>query len=468
MSLYPDFEHELEVTSNLLNYNVQMIQEQVEALSSRTMIRKELAKWHNRRISLEEVRDFTQPKYVDGASVYEKILFSYRFDIQKNRIAYYDPADTGFDLERTDGSYFFQTGDCYLYIVNNPIREKGELIGVDSAAFHFCDWSNEEFTFLTNPAIIDEERYDPDFSSYASTFPIGTSGSYLYAQLDQNILDREIKTVARLLLKQAFFILAAIVLISYFTIFRLVRNLLKSLKELNDRAIAQERSAAIGQISAGMDHDFNNLLMGIIGYSDLLKFSSDLPSSLHPAVEKILHSGLKAKVLITKLTDYGRKNVTLLKPVDLKGFSERVVKEQKQKNMIEIQFQSDVTNVLPVFVDSNQLGQAFENIIQNAVDAGSTLLKIRLFKEELTHSDSVNCTICSDAISGEWYCLSFQDNGPGLNPSYPLEKFFEPFFTTRGISSNTGLGLSQVMGIINQNKGHLRVNNRTRRGDLNL
>ena len=458
-SVIAGFNHELEMNANLLRFNTRMIEEQVEALSSRTMIRQELAKLHYGIITLDEICDFTQSKYTDGASIYENIIQSKRYDSQNNLIATYNPSGANINIDTARRTYFDNSGKCTLFIINNPIVEGEEIIGRDSAVFRFCDWSETSYTYMKNPLIADTPINNTNASSYTSSFPIGTTEAFLIAELDKSIIEQELKRTSGVLIRQSLFILAAIILITYFTIFRQVRHLLKTVEDLNEQAIIQERYAAIGQISAGVAHDFNNLLTGILGYSEILQSSDELPPSLLTYLEKIHNSGQKAKNLIIQLMDYGRKNITFFETLNIQNCLEDLLRDFAAGSSMKINLESDLPGAPLVSLDPNQISQAFGNIIQNSSEAGSSLLKITLSKVFLPESPQVECFICGKPITGEKYCIGFKDNGSGIDVAISLKKVFEPFFTTKEMSLHSGLGLSQLLGIISQNKGYLTVEN---------
>jgi CheY-like chemotaxis protein len=116
-----------------------------------------------------------------------------------------------------------------------------------------------------------------------------------------------------------------------------------------------------------------------------------------------------------------------------------------------------------VEADPAQLQQILTNLAINARDAlpAGGMLHIVLARLEL--ADEVRCAGCNQAVEGEWIRLTVMDTGRGISHEV-LPRIFEPFFTTKEVGAGSGLGLSQVLGIVEQHAGHLTVESRVGRG----
>ncbi len=107
--------------------------------------------------------------------------------------------------------------------------------------------------------------------------------------------------------------------------------------------------------------------------------------------------------------------------------------------------------------DSPSLETIFQDLAQNALDAmpdgGTLAIDLRILPADA--ATDVICSVCNEPLTGQWFCLSFADTGRGISPAN-LPRVFEPFFST-DVPTHIGLGLSQVMGIVQQHEGHVRL-----------
>lgn len=234
-------------------------------------------------------------------------------------------------------------------------------------------------------------------------------------------------------------------------------------KRIEEENVRQERLAAVGQLAAGVAHDFNNILTGMIGFADLLKHHSDVPASVHPHLTRIVEQGQRAARLTRQILDFSRQSVIEPQPLDLKiylgetiHFIERTIPET-----IKIRF-SFAPIDYTINADPASLQQIITNLAVNARDAmlqGGTLSFILSRQTIPPEGPFPNAEI----TAGEWVKLEVADTGSGIDPA-ALPYIFEPFFTTKAIGEGTGLGLAQVYGIMKQHQGSITVENRPGEG----
>ncbi len=228
-------------------------------------------------------------------------------------------------------------------------------------------------------------------------------------------------------------------------------------RELQTRSEIQNRLAAIGQLAAGIAHDFNNILTVIIGFSELLKKSEDLPESVRQKIDVVYQQGLQAAKLIKQILDFSRQTKPEKQPLDLKPFIKEMVKllQRTIPENIHIRWDYDEKETYLIHADPTQLQQILTNLAVNARDAmmpkGGTLT-FRLKKLTLGPEDR---PLFPDMKPGEWVCIEVSDTGTGI-PREILPRIFDPFFTTKG-PHGTGLGLSQVYGLVKQHQGFIDV-----------
>jgi signal transduction histidine kinase/CheY-like chemotaxis protein len=227
-------------------------------------------------------------------------------------------------------------------------------------------------------------------------------------------------------------------------------------KEIEARALSQERLAAVGQLASGIAHDFNNVLTCVIGYSEMLHGDPDLSPDSRNKAEAILQSGLRATELIGQILDFSRSTARELKVVDLGAFLRDFLKfmERIIPETIDVVIDSEPVEY-KVKADITKLQQVLANLAVNARDAmpsggrlGFGLIQYRQeeHEEPLFH----------DMFAGDWVILGVSDSGPGISPDI-LPHIYEPFYTTKDTGTGTGLGLAQVYGIVKQHGGFIDV-----------
>lgn len=219
----------------------------------------------------------------------------------------------------------------------------------------------------------------------------------------------------------------------------------EALKECATRTIAEaERLAMIGQLAAGVAHEINNPLTGILLYCDLLLKSIPKDSPQRTNLEKINSEALRCKTIIKGLLDFARQKKPEIKESSVNQLLESSLSLVKnQAIFLNIGIKKDLDPTLPfIKIDPSQIQQVFMNIVINAAEAMSG-------KGDL----SITSRISEDKKFIE---ISFVDTGPGIKPEY-LKRIFEPFFTTKEATHGVGLGLSISHRIIEDHNGKIKV-----------
>lgn len=226
----------------------------------------------------------------------------------------------------------------------------------------------------------------------------------------------------------------------------------KELKESVRKTVAEaERLAMIGQLAAGVAHEVNNPLTGILLYCDLVlkDLSEDNPQREN--LEKISREAKRCKTIIRGLLDFARPKKPDIRRSSINNVIEStlsLVKNQVMFLNIEIKQNLDV-NLPLVKIDSDQVQQVFANIVINAAEAMNG-------KGEL----SIKSQLSEDKKSID---ISFADTGPGITEEH-LGKVFEPFFTTKEVTHGVGLGLAISYRIIKDHKGTINVSSELGKG----
>jgi signal transduction histidine kinase len=226
---------------------------------------------------------------------------------------------------------------------------------------------------------------------------------------------------------------------------RLVRDLqqqMEQLKAAQAQLVQTAKLAAVGELAAGVAHEINNPLAGILAYAELLLRDQPPDAPVRDALAVIVKQTLRARNIVRNLMDFARQtkpqrqvadiNLVLSQTVDL-------VRQLLERRGVAIE-EDYASELDPLTVDSGQMKQVFLNLVTNAVQAmpqGGTL--------------SLRTARVGDEVT-----VSVSDTGQGV-PLELRERIFEPFFTTKPVGEGTGLGLSISLGIVKEHGGRITV-----------
>ncbi|HZL77560.1 MAG TPA: ATP-binding protein, partial [Candidatus Limnocylindrales bacterium] len=225
---------------------------------------------------------------------------------------------------------------------------------------------------------------------------------------------------------------------------------------LEDQLRQSQKMESIGQLAAGVAHDFNNMLTIIQGHSSRLLSETSLPPQVLDPVLAIYGAAERAAGLTRQLLMFTRKNVMQPRPIDLKQIVGNMNKMLGRLlgETIALEFHAPAT--LPtIYGDSGMIEQVLMNLVVNAHDAmpeGGTLT-ISL-EEFWAGPEYVERN--PGALAGQLVRLQVSDTGFGMTEAVRT-RIFEPFFTTKEVGKGTGLGLATVFGIVRQHSGWIEV-----------
>jgi len=221
-----------------------------------------------------------------------------------------------------------------------------------------------------------------------------------------------------------------------------------------DEQLSQsQKMEALGELTGGVAHDFNNILAVIRGNLDLialqLRSGGNVADYLQPAVD----ATARAATLTKRLLAFARRQPLNLSDVDIHGLVSGMsdMLHSSLSEAVEIEIVSNPDESI-CHIDSAQLEQVILNLAINARDAMPTGGRLRISVGNITLDRAAVKGM--DIEPGDFVELSVNDTGTGI-PAEILDQMFEPFFTTKEAGKGTGLGLSMAFGFIKQSGGHI-------------
>jgi PAS domain S-box-containing protein len=226
----------------------------------------------------------------------------------------------------------------------------------------------------------------------------------------------------------------------------------------NEQALRQaQKMEAVGQLTGGVAHDFNNILQVITGNLDILSRGLTGDSSRHVrAAQNATAAAKRAAALTQRLLAFSRRQPLDPKPIDVNalvsGMSDLL--HRTLGETIELE-NVRAARLWSTEADANELESALLNLALNARDAmpEGGRLTIETANVDL---DRAYAATQSEVIPGQYVSIAVSDTGSGMSEA-TIGQAFEPFFTTKPIGQGTGLGLSQVYGFVKQSGGHIRI-----------
>jgi two-component system, NtrC family, sensor kinase len=213
---------------------------------------------------------------------------------------------------------------------------------------------------------------------------------------------------------------------------------------LHNQLVRSEKLAALGQLVAGVAHELNNPLTGIIGYTELLGDEVE-GEKASKRVHKLGNEARRMKRIVDGLLRFARQNNPAARAADFEAALRDVVQlREYHTRKLGIHLDFEVEPFLPPFgIGEDELKQVLLNILNNAIDAVE---------------DSAKRSIRVEAFrQGDRAVVRFQDSGPGFSD---VNRAFDPFYTTKPVGKGTGLGLSICYGIVQECGGEIALANK--------
>jgi len=217
-----------------------------------------------------------------------------------------------------------------------------------------------------------------------------------------------------------------------------------------------QKLESVGQLAAGVAHDFNNILTVIQGYSDNLLARHDGDAGLTNPLKQISGAARRAATLTRQLLMFSRKQVLQPKTLDLNAVLRNLSNMLGRLLGEDVALETKLAAELPLLqADTGMLEQVIMNLAVNSRDAMPKGGQLRI-QTSAMEIDAAYVKQHPESHVGRVVCLSVADTGHGMDKN-TLGRIFEPFFSTKEVGKGTGLGLATVYGIVKQHQGWIEV-----------
>lgn len=237
----------------------------------------------------------------------------------------------------------------------------------------------------------------------------------------------------------------------------------KEREQVESQLRQAQKMEALGTLTGGVAHDFNNILAAIIGFTDMVR--GHLPEGSRDAksLERVMEAGIRGRELIKQMLSFSRKGEVEKKPLHPGAIIRETMELLRASIPTTISIRVNVDSGSgKIMGDPIQLQQVLMNLCTNAAYAmrekGGIL--------DIVLSDfAVRDKTPGGPAPGDYVRLTVRDTGEGI-PASDMDRIFDPFFTTKKRGEGTGLGLSVVHGIVHQLEGHIEVESRPDKGTV--
>jgi PAS domain S-box-containing protein len=234
-------------------------------------------------------------------------------------------------------------------------------------------------------------------------------------------------------------------------------------RALEDQLRQSQKLEAIGRLAGGVAHDFNNILMSIMGSTDLLLLSIKDANLARDEADEIRQSVVRGAGLTRQLLAFSRRqasrpqNFVLSDAVHgMEGMLRRLIGPEIDLTIVS------TGDPVTIHADVGQIEQVILNLVINARDAMPSGGRLILKVDGIELNEAAAATL-ADSKPGDYARLTVGDTGTGMDET-TRARLFEPFFTTKEQGKGTGLGLSIVYGIVKQSGGFITVRSQVGRG----
>jgi signal transduction histidine kinase/CheY-like chemotaxis protein len=232
---------------------------------------------------------------------------------------------------------------------------------------------------------------------------------------------------------------------------------------LQQQLTQAQKLESVGRLAGGVAHDFNNMLMVILGQTELLLEQTRPGDASREGLEAIHQAAGKSAELTRQLLAFARKQTIAPVVLDLNETVAGMLKMLQRLigENVRVVWKPGA-HVWPIKADPAQVAQIVANLAVNARDAIDGVGTLTMVTQNVA-TDTAQSLDHGEGVTGDYVMLSVADDGCGMDTA-TLSRLFEPFFTTKGPGRGTGLGLATVYGVMKQNGGNIQVDSEPGRG----
>jgi two-component system NtrC family sensor kinase len=238
------------------------------------------------------------------------------------------------------------------------------------------------------------------------------------------------------------------------------KDMVESMKrrriESQSQILQSEKQASVGRLAAGVAHEINNPLTGVLTYTHMLLRRADLSDDVRADLQVVAESTERVRKIVKGLLDFSRQTKLNSEPAEINRLVEATIKLIENQALLKgVAIQFHQGDHLPMItLDRSQIQSVLLNVMINALDASKP-------SDIITVQTTPSVSASDTGQRGVEMIIS--DTGCGIPPEH-LNKIFDPFFSTKEVGKGTGLGLSVSIGIVKEHGGTIRVQSEAGKG----
>jgi two-component system NtrC family sensor kinase len=236
----------------------------------------------------------------------------------------------------------------------------------------------------------------------------------------------------------------------------MVKSMGRRRAQAENQLLHSEKQASVGRLAAGVAHEINNPLTGVLSFTHMLLRRKDLNEEVRADLQTIAEATERVRKIVKGLLDFSRQTALDREPTDVNRLIKSTVSLMENQALVKgVSMRFEPGKDLPILtLDRSQLQSALLNIIINALDATEPGGNITV---------NTGISISAKESSQKGVEISITDTGSGIPPEH-LDKLFDPFFSTKAVGQGTGLGLAVSFGIVQRHRGSIRVQSELGKG----
>jgi PAS domain S-box-containing protein len=228
-------------------------------------------------------------------------------------------------------------------------------------------------------------------------------------------------------------------------------------EKLQMRVRQSQKMEALGRLTGGVAHDFNNILSIIMGYAELAESETPASSPAGRGLQEIQAASLRARDVIRQLLTFSRKGEETHSPQDIRLIVREAMRLMRSTIPSTVEIREHISEDVPsIWANPTQIHQVIVNLSKNGADAMAESGGVLTVELEAVSVSEESAAADPELFAGDFVRLSVADSGAGI-AGPDLERIFDPYFTTKAVDKGTGLGLSVVLGIVKSHGGAIRV-----------